>query len=153
MKNLKTLIGLTALVAVIILTLGSCVINVPGDDNGGSTTENYNSIEGDWSYGSSYGSSSNNWRIRISGRRGYITYVPTGLTGYSWDAVNRGYVKNGTDWFQNISPDGTRRWTARNLVINYRGDTATGIDYIYCVITMAADGQTFSDGGNTWYRR
>jgi hypothetical protein len=121
MKNLKTLFGLTAL-AVIIFTLGSCVINVP-DDSGTPNT----SIEGTWAQG--------DYRIEISGRTGTLTRCPR----YDYNsalvssAIDLGYLKVGTQWFRNLSKDNNRErtWTGQRILFSHRtnSDVCTGIGW------------------------
>jgi hypothetical protein len=130
MKNLKTLkatrrvAGFTALIAVIIFTLGSCIINVP-DDNGGSTPNT--SIEGIWEVG--------DYRIEISGRTGTLTRCPRIDYGNALvsSAIDKGYIKVGTQWLRYISKDNNRErtWTGQRVMFHHNigSDVCTGTSY------------------------
>jgi hypothetical protein len=150
MKNLKTLFGLTALIAVIIFTLGSCVINVPDDDNGGTTTPN-TSLEGFWV---------STFVVKISGSTGDITHIGN-VSALSQDAINKGLIKIGDQMFRNLTKTGDRTWTGQMNCIMTRTSTPNVAEFMQwynCTITMNVDGQSFqsttSFGGTVpWIRQ
>jgi hypothetical protein len=150
MKNLKTLFGLTALIAVIIFTLGSCVINVPGDDNGGTTTPN-TSLDGTWSY--------NDWLIEISGRTGTVSRVSRNSSGFMQSAIDKGLIKKGTTWLRYMEKQNDSRWSGEQLFVSYYTSTniADHIEYHTCYITMDSGGKFFTisayDGSSHRYDR
>jgi hypothetical protein len=137
MKTTMKLFGIIALVAVIIFTLGSCVINVP-DDNGGGDTPN-TSINGTWE--------ESGFIISISGTSGVIQRLPNFYYGgYTQSAIDKQYFKVGTQWFRNISKDNylERTWSGQMILINHNGDNATGTSWSQTgTFTMDSNGKTF----------
>jgi hypothetical protein len=132
MKNLKTLIGFTALIAVILFTMSACIINVPDDKE---DTPNY-SIEGTWAQGSHL--------ISISGTTGVITRLPNDASGYTQSAIDKGYLRVGTTVFRYISKTGDRTWTGQDLLINHSGNTATGTTWSQTgTFTLDSNGKSF----------
>jgi hypothetical protein len=152
MKNLKTLFGLTVL-AVIIFTLGSCVINVPGDDNGGTTTPNY-SLDGTWKGGTG------TYTIRIDGSTAYTTQINYSNLDTVWkSAYNQGMIYVGDVFYKNISKTGDRTWRAQYQMVEYYSATnvATRVYFPgdYGTLTMSVDGKTIegTTAGGIWIRQ
>jgi hypothetical protein len=156
MRNLKTLIGFTALVAVIILALGSCIINVPDDKEDTNT-----SINGTWRLGDG------TTRITISGSTGSVSQVGNSWSVLGQNAVDKGYVKVGTTFIRYISKDNNRErtWTGQRLMFEYNTsapNVCTGTAWSDTgTITMDSNGKSFvfsyttSGSGtftNTFYR-
>jgi hypothetical protein len=144
MKNLKTLkttrrvAGFSALIAVIIFTMSACVINVPDDDSGTPNT----SIEGTWAQG--------DYRIEISGRTGTVVQCPRIDYGSALvtSAIDKGYLKVGTQWFRSLSKDNNRErtWTGQRILFHHNtgSDVCTGISYSDAgTFTVDSNGKTF----------
>jgi hypothetical protein len=90
----------------------------------------------------------------ISGNSSIITKLPAS-SGYTKNAIDKGFVKLGsTPYFRNISKTGDRKWSAQVLQISSRNDVATGISYSNRILTLSADGKTFTeDNGFAWVRQ
>jgi hypothetical protein len=135
MKTTMKLFGLTALIAVIILMLSSCVINVPddnsGDDgNGGSTTAN-TSLNGVWARADGN-------VVSIIDSNGYFTIIDS-----DWERVERnGDIKIGSGKFRSIRSTGNLTWSAQELV--YNRSTYRVMEWSNCTMTMASNGNTFT---------
>jgi hypothetical protein len=147
MKTTMKLFGIIALVAVIIFTLGSCIINVPDD------TPNY-SLDGSWKR------DINTVTIRISGSSAYITQINYSNLDTVWkSAYNQGMYKVGNDFYRNISKTGERTWRAQYHMVEYYTATnvATRVYFPgdYGTITMSVDGKTIegTTAGATWTRQ
>jgi hypothetical protein len=131
MKNLKTLFGIIALAVVIMLALGSCVINVPDD------TPSY-SLNGYWNAGS--GSTT---RYSFEGRTAY--YSRMGSSALTQSAVNKSYIKVGDQAYRSLSNSSGRTWTGEVKLISYYAsspNTATGTSWEACTINLASNGQS-----------
>jgi hypothetical protein len=147
MKNFSKLFGLTAIAVVIMLTLGSCIINVPDD------TPNH-SLNGTW------GRSSGD-RVRISGDSGTWTRLGTTGSGFWQDAINKGYIYVNGPAFQNLEGNGYLRWKGQQRVVNYNSSTNTAnyAGWADCTISMDEDGKTIytyasgvTNPSSTWTR-
>jgi hypothetical protein len=144
MKNIKTIIGFTALIAVIIFTLGSCVINVPDD-------EPNTSLNGTWESGGDV--------VRISGDSGTWTKFGT-ASGYWKDAIERGHVFVNGPAFRNLERTGDLTWKGQERGVNYNGSTSNYAVWGNCTITMDSNGKTFrsytagfTNPSGTWTRQ
>jgi hypothetical protein len=136
--KLKT-ISAIALIAVIMFTLGSCIINVPDD------TPNL-SLDGTWKRGDGPVYS-------INGSTGVFTQLNWPL--YQ-NAASKGYISIGGQAFRYLSKTGDRTWTGQlNMVVFYENapNVAIGNSWENTTITMAANGRTFeSTAGGTFTR-
>jgi hypothetical protein len=152
MKNKKTnapnilrLLAIIALVAVIGFSTASCSI-IPDDDGGGGGGTTNLSLDGVWKAG--------NTIITISGSTGVVTQLPTTFTGYTQDAINKGYYGVGKQLFRNLTKTGDLTWTGQYLLITRNSsspDVATGTTWGNCTITMNANGQTFENSYENYY--
>jgi hypothetical protein len=148
MKNIKTIIGFTALIAVIIFTLGSCIINVP-DDSGGSTP-NY-SLDGTWRC-------SGYFTVRVNGSSGYISQLNySGIHAPFQSACDQNMIKVGDRCWRNISKTDDRTWRTQVLVVEYREGsyiaTRVYLSDDYNTFTMSDSGQTLYWGDRTFTRQ
>jgi hypothetical protein len=145
MKNFSKLFGIIAL-AVIMLALGSCVINVPDD------TPNH-SLNGTWGRGGD--------RVRISGDSG--TYTRLGSSSGFWqDAIDKGYIYEGGPAVRNIDDNGYLKWKGQQRVVNYNTSTnkANNAAWADVTISMDEDGKTIytyaagiTNPSGTWTRQ
>jgi hypothetical protein len=113
------------------------------------------SLDGVWKWGS--------WIVTINGGSGVVTQLPSGTTGLTLDAINKGYVKVGSAFFRNLSKTGDRTWSGQTSFIVYNTSNpnaaiGTGWDDNR-TFTLSADGQSFQvfDHGSstpiyTWTR-
>jgi hypothetical protein len=92
--------------------------------------------------------------VSISGSTGVFTQIST--TALWQDAISKGYVKVGDQNYRNLTKTGDLTWTGQNLRVQYypsSPNVAVGTNWGNCTITMNANGQTFTDGSNTWTRQ
>jgi hypothetical protein len=145
MKTSMKLFGIIAFIAVIIFTLGSCVINVPEEVN--------HSLNGIWGR-------SNGDRVRISGDSGTYTRLGS-ASGYWQDAIDKGYIYEGGPAFRNIDDNGYLKWKGQVRVVNYNASTnkANNAAWADCTISMDDDGKTIytyaagiTNPSSTWTR-
>ncbi|GBU29687.1 hypothetical protein R84B8_03260 [Treponema sp. R8-4-B8] len=89
----------------------------------------------------------------ISGSSGTLTSI--GVSSALWqDAVSKGYVKVGSQYFRNLTSTGTLTWSGQVLGVQYyTPNVAAGTSWLNCTITMSSNGQTFTDGSNTYTRQ
>jgi hypothetical protein len=142
MKNYKTLLGIAALIAVIVFSLASCVIDVP--DN--------HSLNGTWKRG-------NGDTVRISGSSGEWRQFGS-YNNYWKDAQNKGYIYIGGPAFQNLEQTDALKWKGQQRGVYYTGNVANSPYWSNCTITMSEDGKTFrnytpgfNDPNDTWTRQ
>jgi hypothetical protein len=95
--------------------------------------------------------------VTINGSTGVFTSINLSELGpLSQSAVNKGYVKVGDQFFKNLTKTGDLTWTGQQLEITFNNsapNVATGTYWKNCTITMNANGQTFTDGGDTYTRQ
>jgi hypothetical protein len=130
-------------------TLIIIIFGEPTTFNGGGTTTY--SLDGSWRHNSV--TDPNNYEIvTISGSTGVLTHLPNYGAGTLWqDAVDKGYVKVGDQYFRNLTKTGDLTWTCEGLAVRYNTsypNVAVGTDWTNCTITMNANGQTFTDNAN-----
>jgi hypothetical protein len=124
----------------------------------GFTTASVNlSLDGVWRHVSN--TDPNNYEeVTISGNTGVLTHVGNyGAGTLSQSAVDKGYLKVGIQWFRNLIKTGDLTWTGQKFGITWNDsapNVATGTGWMNFTITMAANGQTFTEGGGaTWTRQ
>ena len=126
MKNNKKLFGIIALVAVIGFSMVAC-------DNG--TTDG--GINGDWSNGATL--------VRISGSTGTIRQFQN-INSLWQNAVDKGYVRIGNQYFRNLNQTGNMTWEGQRLLVTRYSSSpnvATGTNSVYCRIELNSNGRTF----------
>jgi hypothetical protein len=162
MKNLKTLkaaqraAGLTALIAVIIFTLGSCVINVPGDDNGGTPTYY---LDGVWKSLTTNGVEAD--LVTVSGTNGTVTsFKNNSFYPIIQSAINKRYINVGSVCWRNLKRTSNNTWSGEWSGIRYSNNVAQDIRwYDGAVWTLTENGQRLLigeadlSGGSTWIRQ
>jgi len=128
MKNVIKAFGLIVIVAVIGFSMVAC-----GDNSGGGG----GGLNGTWR-------NSDGVQVNISGSSGIIS-VPIGsvATPVWTSAVNRGYVKAGDRYWQEIKSTGNSKWAGKQLrVITGTNNVAVGTDMVSCTFTLSPDGLT-----------
>jgi hypothetical protein len=138
MKVTMKLFGIIALGAVIIFALGSCVINVPGDDNGGTTTPN-TSLNGAWSLRTG----SFTAVITVSGSNGMLTSFNSTDAGWS-DCYNKGYLNQ---WWRYLQSTGNLTWSGQQAwcqVYVNNPNVSGGVSWPNITIVMSANGKTLT---------
>ena len=153
LKAMRSIAGIIALVAVISFAFVAC----GGDGNNNTPGGNTPSLNGVWQTGGG------GLVVTISGNSGVITQI-SGAGGAWQDAINKGYVSVGGQYFRNIAKTGDLTWTGQVLVVvvvSTAPNVATGTDWSNCTFTLSANGQTLqcstpdgtstftSGGGNT----
>jgi hypothetical protein len=145
MKNIKTIFGIAAIAVVIMLALGSCVINVPDDGPNTSLNGTWRRSDGD--------------TVRISGDSG--TWTKFGShTGYWQDAIRQEHVFVGGPAFRNLERTGDLTWKGQERGVRYYGSTSYEPVWGDCTITMDSNGRTcrtyvsgFTNPSATWTRQ
>jgi hypothetical protein len=122
MKTTMKLFGIIALAAVIIFTLGSCIINVP-DDEGSSV--DYDSINGVWGY------DNGTTRFTISGSTGTLTTVGNNWSLIAENAISKNYIYRDMTYFRYITKDSNRprTWTGQQILVRGSGNNAIGVTF------------------------
>jgi len=107
------------------------------------------SLNGDWRNTGAL----NNSIITISGNTAVFSYFFTQTPLYS-SAKDKGYYKEGVQFFRNLRSTGNLKWSGQMLGItsNTRSpDVATGTGWADITITMNPEGNTLTDSaGGTW---
>jgi TM2 domain-containing membrane protein YozV len=104
------------------------------------------SLDGVWSIGT--------MNVTINGNSGVFTILPTDNALWQ-DAVSKGYINVGDQHFRNLTKTSDLTWTGQVLKVQYypsSPNVAIGTTWGNCTITMNANGQTFTEGGDTWTR-
>jgi len=128
----KTILAVLAVALIFSLGLASC------DD--GSGNNNNTSLNGVWV------NSAGNTAVTVNGSSGVFT------SGYAtnplWqDAMQKGYVIIGTEWWKNLTKTNNSTWSGRMIYVSYNPSSptvATGTDYVNVTITLSANGQTLT---------
>jgi hypothetical protein len=98
------------------------------------------SLNGVWERGSD--------RRQITFSGSFSIYSSWGSpSGYTLDAINKGYIKLGDQNLWNLRSAGNLTWSGEILIITYNSSSpsiATGTDSTNCTITMSTNGQTIS---------
>jgi hypothetical protein len=93
--------------------------------------------------------------ITVSGNAGVITtYNPT--SARSIDAVNKGFVKVGDQYWRNLRSTGNLTWSGQGHMLTFNTsspDVATGTSWGNTTFTMSADGRTLTAMDTTWTKR
>jgi hypothetical protein len=142
MKNLVKRLAVIAFVAIAGFSMLGCIINVPDDNNGGTTTS---ALNGTWK-------GLDNAIVKISGNSGIFIQVSTTTV---WQrAKSNGNIDDGDLWMMNLEDAGYLKWTCQERLVRsnysvYWGD---------CTITLAEDGKSFqtyisSSSYNTWTKQ
>jgi hypothetical protein len=136
MKNFKTLFGLTAILVVIMFTLGSCIINVPGDDNGGTTTS---ALNGMWQQ------DTRKWIVEIRGSNGTMKGWGNNLLYYEQSAVDQHYIEIGKLHFRNLEKTDDLTWIGQGIIITgtYTTAPAWGVEWEDCTLRLDESGNYF----------
>jgi hypothetical protein len=133
-----------ALAAVIGFSFAACTIDA--SDGGGNSDPN-TSINGTWRMGSG------TTRISISGSTGVVTQLGNSWSTVGQSAVDKGYVKVGTQFFRYLSKTGDRSWTGQRLLFNsYDSAPNVCVDTSWSetgTITMDSNGKSFVFSGNS----
>jgi predicted small secreted protein len=136
MKNLSKLFKIIALVAAIGFSIAACD---NGTTNGGGSTYLFNGV---WER--------NGMQITVSGSTGVIKALGSGHSSAWPDAMDKGYVKIGDQYWRNISSTGNiiagnLTWSGQCLRVTYHSDSpdvATGTTWRNCTFSLSANGQT-----------
>ena len=131
-----------------VIGVDTNIIFVKG--TGGGTPQPSYSLDGTWQ------SSSSGSQIFVSGSTGVLTYLNT--TSAIWnDALNKGYVYVGMEYWRNLSKTGNLTWSGQYLSILFytsSPNVAIGTEWRDFTFTMSANGQTLTmSDGNTWTKR
>jgi len=105
--------------------------------SGGGTTNSGATLNGAWQVGIGT-------IITIDGSTGVFTQIVG--SGRLQDAVNKGFISVGSQYFRNLRKTGDLTWSGQELSIireTSTPDIAAGVDYINTTITLSADGQSF----------
>jgi hypothetical protein len=132
----------TAVIAGNYLTLvldnGQSLTLVRG---GGGTPPPNTSLNGTWRY------NDGTTLISISGSTGTVSRLGNSWSVVGQSAVDRGYVKVGTEFFRYINKTGDRSWTAQRLLFNYNTsapNVCVGTEWSETgTITMDSNGKSF----------
>jgi len=111
------------------------------------------SLDGIWE-------NSEGMRITVSGSTGVYTALGSGaLQSALWpDAVSKGYIAVGKQFWRNITSTGNLTWSGQQLGITFNPsnpNVATGTGWTDGTLTMSADGKTLTGvfgGAVTWTR-
>jgi len=104
---------------------------------GGSAGTPAYSIEGIWEAGGGI------LQVTVSGGTGVLTRLDIGGSGgYTKDALDKGLIKIGGQYWRNLKSTGASTWSGQEMLINYSGNTANNITWVDCTLTISADGQT-----------
>jgi len=108
------------------------------------------SLDGKWEI-----QSGGNIIIEISGNTAvYSSFNFT--SGYMKSAVDKGYIKRGTQYMRNLRSTGNLTWSGQVMFVGYNTKTneANGTtSWRDCTITMSADGLTVTENDGTVWRR
>jgi hypothetical protein len=128
-KLLAKGLRLLALIAVIGFSMAACDDD-PGDVGGG--------INGNWRH-------SNGMQVNISGSTGTIRVMGSPSASSWQDAISKGYIRNGTEYFRSITRTDNYSWSGEILRVNRSGSsTATGTSYRSCTFSLSYNGQTLT---------
>ena len=152
MKNIFKCFGFIVLVALIGFSMAAC-------DNG---TTSY-PIDGVWERNSSSGGISGE-RVTVSGSTGVIINLINNPNALTQDAINKGYLEIGTQYWQEITSTGNSTWSGKQFSIQYYASSpnvAIGPGQVDCTFTMSSDGGTLTVKGSsgsggrsqTWKRK
>jgi hypothetical protein len=105
------------------------------------------SLNGVWEIGDT--------QITINGNTGVYSKLGS-ATGRTLDAVNKGYLKVGDQYWRNMTSTGNLTWSGQQNNITFTTSSpnvATGTQWVNCTITMSADGRTIEVNGTTYTRK
>jgi uncharacterized protein (DUF2147 family) len=92
----------------------------------------------------------------INSNTGVYKQFPSSPSALLKSAINKGYVKVGTQMLRNLKKMGDLTWAGQQLAIAWNNsdtNTATGTGWVDSTITLSADGKTFTVNGDTWTRQ
>ena len=93
-----------------------------------------NSLDGVWDFGG--------FQITISGSTGTYSRMDSSASSYVKNAMDKGFVKVGTQYFRNLKSAGASTWSGQELLFDYTGNVTNNTVWVDCTITLSADGQT-----------
>jgi len=101
------------------------------------------------------------WQVTVSGNKGVISGLPlaSNTSGNTADAINKGYIKVGTEYWRNLTSTGNLTWSGQAADIEYytsNPGVAIGLVWGNSTFTMSANGQTLTvagSGGGSWGRK
>jgi hypothetical protein len=134
LKAARRAAGIIALVAVIVFTLGSCIINIPDDKEEPNT-----SLDGTWTLRTSILTAG----ITVSGRSGMLTSFNSTDAGWS-DCYNKGYINQ---WWRNLQSTGNLTWSGQQAwcqVYVSNPNVSGGVSWPNITIVMSANGKTLT---------
>jgi hypothetical protein len=95
--------------------------------------------------------------VVINGNSGAVSLIyDRDLSGFTKDAVNKGYFKVGTQYFRNLRSTGNLTWSGQYLAITHpasNNNVATGTNWVDVTLTMSPDGQTLTTNTGSVYTR
>ena len=107
------------------------------------------SLDGTWVNGG--------MQITINSGTGVLSSLPASLNTLWTDAVNKGFISVGSQFWRNLRSTGNLTWSGQEIEIRYETRTpnvATSAVYRNATFTMSSDGRTITvTGGLTWTRR
>ena len=150
---LLAIIGTSAVFAQRVgesVQLGGQTYRVESSSNGRVVLQLVPSLEGSWRI-----QPNGNIIIEISGNTAVYNYINF-TSALSKNAVDKGYVKVGTQYFRNLRSTGNLTWSVQVLEITFNTsnrDVATGTRWVDYTITMDPSGNTFTESdGTKWIR-
>ena len=93
--------------------------------------------------------------ITINGNTGVFTQL-SNLNALFQDALNKGHIRVGEQYFRNLRSTGNLTWSGQMLEVTFNTsnrNVATGTRWGNYTITMSADGQSIEAAGITFTRR
>jgi hypothetical protein len=82
------------------------------------------------------------FQITIKGSTGTYSRMNSSPARYLKDAIDKGFIKVGTQYFRNLKSTGALTWSGQELLFDYSGNITNKTVWIDCTITLSADGQT-----------
>ena len=133
---------------IAVIAFSFAALFLAGCDNG--TTSRGTSLNDTWVAGGGAAV------VTINGSSGTITQIGGGPARWQ-DAVNKGLIRVGNQYFRNLRKTGDLTWTGQELQIKRETSTnaAVDVEWFNTIITMSVDGQTIytSSSGTTFTRR
>ena len=140
MKNLTKMkavqkVAIIATIAVIGFSMIACDLN---NDDPPSF-----SLNGIWAFGTN---ANGDPKITINGSTAIWSTLGN-PSGYTLDAINKGYYTLGGETLRNLTSTGNLTWSGQILHITWNNsnpNVATGTQWANCTITMSENGQTIN---------
>jgi len=153
MKNTIKWFGFIVLVAVIGFSMTAC-------DDGNSPTST--SLDGTWERNTTSGTGSG-MRVTVSGSTAILNHLNNNPNALTKDAIDKGYLKVGNQYWQELTSAGNLTWSGQQSNISYytsSPNVAIGLTWVDCTFTMSSDGKTLTVRGSgsggwtqTWTRK